>query len=77
MARRFARSAEQPSANVSLARGPSFAVTLPIETTTLSAAAAELDLAVAAAEVCCTDPACAAPAAAWRGIAKAIPTLLS
>jgi RNA polymerase sigma factor (sigma-70 family) len=51
-------------------------VTLPIETTTIDAAARELDLAVAAAEVYRTDPAFSAPAAVWDGLARAIPTLL-
>jgi RNA polymerase sigma factor (sigma-70 family) len=51
-------------------------VTLPIETTTIDAAARELDLAVAAAEVYRTDPSFSAPAAVWHGLARAIPTLL-
>ena len=42
-------------------------VTLPIETTTVDAAARELDLAVAAAEVFRTDPSFAAPATVWTG----------
>jgi hypothetical protein len=52
-------------------------VTLPIETATIDTAARELDLAVAVAEVYRTDPAFAAPAAVWDGLARAIPTLLS
>lgn len=51
-------------------------VTLPIDTTTVDAAARELDLAVAAAEVFRTDPPFAAPATVWDGLARAIPTLL-
>jgi hypothetical protein len=51
-------------------------VVLPIETSTLETAARELDLAVAAAEVCRSDPRFAAPAAVWPGLAKALPTLI-
>jgi RNA polymerase sigma factor (sigma-70 family) len=51
-------------------------VTLPIDTTTVDAAARELDLAVAAAEVFRTDPSFEAPATVWDGLARAIPTLL-
>lgn len=51
-------------------------VTLPIETSTLDAAARELDLAVAVAEVYRADPPFAAPEAVWAGLASAIPTLL-
>lgn len=51
-------------------------VTLPIETTTIQAAARELDLAVAVAEVYRTDPSFAAPPAVWAGLEAAIPTLL-
>jgi len=51
-------------------------VTLPIETATIQAAAQELDLAVAVAEVYRSDPSFAAPPAVRSGLAAAIPTLL-
>jgi hypothetical protein len=51
-------------------------VTLPIETTTIAAAAKELDLAEAAAEVYRTDPSFAAPPAVWEALGDAMPTLL-
>lgn len=51
-------------------------VVLPITTTTLDAAAHELDLAVAMAEVYQSDPAFTAPEAVWAGLAKALPTLI-
>lgn len=52
-------------------------VTLPVETTTLDAAARELDLAVAVAEVYRSDPPLAAPEMVWAGLARALPTLLA
>jgi hypothetical protein len=52
-------------------------VTLPIETSTLDAAARELDLAVAIAEVYRSDPPFAAPDVVWAGLARALPTLLA
>lgn len=52
-------------------------VTLPIATDTLERAAAELDLAVATAEVYGTDPRFTAPAAVWDGLSEALPELLS
>jgi RNA polymerase sigma factor (sigma-70 family) len=51
-------------------------VTLPIETTTIDAAARELDLAVAAAEVYRSDPTFAAPPTLWARLAAAMPVLL-
>lgn len=51
-------------------------VTLPIETDTLERAAAELDVAVAVAEVYGTDPRFMAPDAVWDGLAQAMPELL-
>ena len=51
-------------------------VTLPIETTTIEAAAKELDLAVAVAEVYRSDPSFATPPAVWNRLAEAMPTLL-
>jgi RNA polymerase sigma factor (sigma-70 family) len=59
---------------------PSFArhagVTLPITTTTLDRAAAELDLALATAEVYRASPRFEAPEAVWDALASAIPELL-
>lgn len=59
---------------------PAFArhagVTLPIPTTTLERAAAELDLVVAVGEVHRSSPGVRAPAAVWEGIAAALPELL-
>lgn len=52
-------------------------VTLPIETTTVEAAAKELDLAVAVAEVYRSDPSFSAPGEVWDRLAAALPTLLS
>jgi hypothetical protein len=51
-------------------------VTLPIETTTIDAAARELDLAVAAAEVYRSDPTFAAPPTLWARLVAAMPVLL-
>jgi hypothetical protein len=51
-------------------------VTLPIETTTIDRAAAELGLAVAVAEVYRADPAFGSPPATlWTRLAEALPTL--
>jgi hypothetical protein len=52
-------------------------VTLPIAVDTLDRAAAELDVATAAAAVYRTDPRFAAPQAVWEGLAAAMPELLS
>ncbi|MEV4133058.1 hypothetical protein AB0J72_12930 [Dactylosporangium sp. NPDC049742] len=49
---------------------------LPIATSTLEAAARELDTAVAVAEVYRSDPAFAAPPTVWAGLAQTLPTLL-
>ena len=51
-------------------------VTLPIATTTIEAAARELDLAVAVSEVYRTDPSFAPPPTVWSRLAAAMPTLL-
>jgi RNA polymerase sigma factor (sigma-70 family) len=51
-------------------------VTLPIETTTMDAAAQELDLAEAVAAVYRSDPSFAPPPALWASLARALPTLL-
>ena len=51
-------------------------VTLLIETTTIQAAAQELNLAVAVSEVYQSDPDVAAPAIIWLRLATAMPTLL-
>lgn len=52
-------------------------VTLPITTDTLHRAAAELDLAAAAAEVYRADPGFAAPAAVWDNLAHSMSELLT
>jgi RNA polymerase sigma factor (sigma-70 family) len=61
-------------------QAPTFArhagVTLPIPTTTLERAAAELDLAVAAAEVHRSAPVFDAPAALWEELAPSLRELL-
>jgi hypothetical protein len=51
-------------------------VVLPIETDTLQRAAAELDLALAVAEVHRAAPRFEAPAALWEQLATAMPELL-
>lgn len=62
-------------------RRPAFArhagVELPITVTTLQSAAAELDVAVACAQVYRSDPTFVAPPVLWSRLAAAIPTLVA
>jgi RNA polymerase sigma factor (sigma-70 family) len=51
-------------------------VVLPLETETLARAAAELDVAAAAAEVYRADPTFVAPRALWERLSEAMPELL-
>jgi hypothetical protein len=77
-----ASSREQPGRRILDPDNPQFAShprsdTRPIEITTITRAAEQLDLALAMSEVYRSEPSFAAPAEVWRRVQAACPDLLA